>query len=119
MSCQFVGFAFEDSFCSGYSGDADVCGGLVSVRALRGADGRLLLFGINSGLHAYRTEQKSATALAPSDWADWVQIDDNASGLIVGLAPVLDTFGAVNLFALTQNGQVVDDVLEVVSSHDG
>lgn len=81
-------------------------GALVTVRALRGADGRLLLFGINSGLHAYRTEQTTVPALKPSDWIDWVQMDNNATGLIVGLAPVLDNFGAVNLFALTQNGQV-------------
>jgi hypothetical protein len=82
-------------------------GNLVSVRAVRGSDGRLLLFGINSGLHAYRCEQKTATALQTSDWTDWVQMDDNASGLIVALVPVIDKIAAVNLFAVTQNGQVV------------
>jgi len=82
-------------------------GGLATLRAVRGADGRIILFGINQQGHLYRDEQKVAPALAPSDWTGFVQIDDAATGIFSALATALDKTGAVNLFAVNQGGQVL------------
>jgi hypothetical protein len=84
-------------------------GGLQQIKALRNADGRVILFGINSDGHLYRNEQKVAQALQPSDWAGWVKMDDPVTGamLVNTMAPTLDAAGAVNLFALNQARQMV------------
>ncbi|WP_137930303.1 hypothetical protein [Mesorhizobium comanense] len=82
-------------------------GGLVAVTAIRQADGRIALFGINSGLHLYRCQQAKAQALVPADWTQWVQIDTPATGLFTEMAPVVGPLGATNLFAMTQGGQVL------------
>lgn len=82
-------------------------GGLVAITALRQADGRIALFGINSGLHLYRCQQSKAQALIPADWTQWVQIDTPATGGFSEMAPVVGPLGATNLFAMTQAGQVL------------
>ncbi|QND57603.1 VCBS repeat-containing protein [Mesorhizobium huakuii] len=82
-------------------------GGLVSVRAIRQADGRIALFGINSGLHLYRCQQSTAEALKVADWTQWVQIDTTGTGGFTEMAPIVGPLGATNLFALTQSGQVL------------
>jgi hypothetical protein len=84
-------------------------GGLVEIKALRNADGRIILFGINSAGHLYRNEQKVARALQPGDWAGWVQMDSPVSGTFLPgtMAPSLDRFGAVNLFAINNNNQIL------------
>ncbi|TPN25643.1 hypothetical protein FKO01_26740 [Mesorhizobium sp. B2-3-3] len=82
-------------------------GGLVAVTAIRQADGRIGLFGINSGLHLYRCQQAKAEALKATDWTPWVQIDNGQTGGFTEMAPVVGPLGATNLFALTQNGQVL------------
>ena len=75
-------------------------GGLGQLKALRGADGRIILFGTNPGGNLYRSEQKVAKATQPNDWTGWVQMDNPVSGKIQlrTMAPVLDKAGAVNLF---------------------
>jgi hypothetical protein len=82
-------------------------GGLVSIQAKRNADGRVILFGVNSKGHIYRNEQKAAVALQPSDWAGWVQMDDAVTGTFGVYSATLDKLGAVNLFAVNQGGQVL------------
>ena len=82
-------------------------GGLVAITALRQADGRIALFGINSGLHLYRCQQSKAQAFKPADWTQWVQIDNASTGLFTEMAPVVGPLGATNLFAMTQSGQVL------------
>ncbi|TPM27889.1 hypothetical protein [Mesorhizobium sp. B2-3-4] len=91
-------------------------GGLVTVTALRQADGRIALFGINSGLHLYRCQQNTAQALKVTDWTGWVQIDNGATGGFIEMAPVVGPLGGTNLFALTQNGQVVHTLQRPASS---
>src|SRR4051812_16986332 len=77
-------------------------GGLGQLKALRGADGGIILFGTNPGGNLYRSEQKVAKATQPSDWTGWVQMDTKASSIIQlrTMAPVLDKAGAVNLFVI-------------------
>src|SRR5262249_2783338 len=58
-------------------------GQLRPIKALRNADGRIILFGINRDGHLYRNEQKVARALQPSDWAGWVQMDTPGSGIFL------------------------------------
>jgi hypothetical protein len=84
-------------------------GGLIEVKALRSADGRIILFGINSGGNLYRNEQKVARAVQLSDWAGWVQMDNRASGTFVAgtIAPSLDRAGAVNLFAINGSADIL------------
>jgi hypothetical protein len=82
-------------------------GGLVAIQAKRNADGRVILFGVNSQGHLYRNEQKVAQALQPSDWAGWLQMDDGATGTFGVFSATLDKLGAVNLFAINQDGQVL------------
>lgn len=84
-------------------------GGLAQIKALRNADGRIILFGINSDGHLYRCEQRVTQAVQPSDWTGWVQMDDAITGLIVArsLAPALDAAGAVNLFVIANNGHQI------------
>ncbi|TGR16300.1 hypothetical protein EN839_34045, partial [Mesorhizobium sp. M1C.F.Ca.ET.196.01.1.1] len=43
-------------------------GQLVTVTAIRQGDGRIALFGINSGLHLYRCQQTKPQAFKVSDW---------------------------------------------------
>ncbi|WP_217571387.1 hypothetical protein [Mesorhizobium sp. GbtcB19] len=80
-------------------------GGLVAITALRQADGRIALFGINSNLALYRCQQAIAQALKPSDWTQWVQIDNGNK--ITEMAPIVGPLGATNLFVMTQPGQVL------------
>jgi hypothetical protein len=77
-------------------------GGLGQIKALRNADGRIILFGTNPGGNVYHCEQKVAQATQPSDWTGWVQMDNKASGIVQlrTMAPVLDAGGAVNLFVI-------------------
>ncbi len=82
-------------------------GSLGMIRAIKAADGRISLFGINAQGHLYRTEQRIAQALQPSDWSGWVQMDDNFTGTITAIAPALDAAGAVNLFAINNGNQVL------------
>jgi hypothetical protein len=84
-------------------------GGLRQIKALRNADGRIILFGINSNGHLYRNEQKVARALQPGDWAGWVQMDTPGSGTFQGtsMAPSVDRAGAVNLFVINNNNQIL------------
>lgn len=82
-------------------------GGLVAISAIRQADGRIALFGINSGLHLYRCQQAKAQALKAADWTQWVQIDTTGTGGFTQMAPIVGPLGATNLFALTQSGQVL------------
>jgi hypothetical protein len=82
-------------------------GGLVTIQAKRNADGRVILFGVNSQKHIFRNEQKVEQALQPSDWAGWVQMDDAVSGTVGVFSATLDQLGAVNLFAVSQAGQVL------------
>jgi hypothetical protein len=79
-----------------------IAGGLSELKALRNADGRIILFGINSGGNLYRLEQRGARALQPSDWIGWTQMDTPTPGKIQSgtMAPVLDADGAVNLFVI-------------------
>jgi hypothetical protein len=80
-------------------------GQLREIKALRNADGRIILFGINAAGHLYRNEQKVARALQPSDWAGWVQMDDQSTGTFLSgtMAPSVDRAGAVNLFVINFN----------------
>ena len=82
-------------------------GGLVAITAIRQADGRIALFGINSGLHLYRCQQTKPQALKAADWTQWVQIDTPATESFTEFAPVVGPLGATNLFALNRNGQVL------------
>ncbi|UVK56049.1 hypothetical protein DBIPINDM_002625 [Mesorhizobium sp. AR02] len=82
-------------------------GQLVAITATRQADGRIALFGINSGLHLYRCQQAKPEALKAADWTQWVQIDTAATGGFTQMAPIVGPLGATNLFALTQSGQVL------------
>lgn len=82
-------------------------GQLVAVTAIRQGDGRIALFGINSGLHLYRCQQAKPQALKVADWTGWVQIDTTQTGGFSEMAPVIGPLGATNLFALTQSGQVL------------
>ncbi|MEI9415166.1 hypothetical protein [Mesorhizobium sp. Cs1321R2N1] len=88
-----------------WSGWQQIPGGLVATTALRQADGRIALFGINSALRLYRCQQSKAQALTPADWTQWVEIDDGTT--FTEMAPVVGPLGATNLFALTQSGQVL------------
>ncbi|CDX56129.1 conserved hypothetical protein [Mesorhizobium plurifarium] len=80
-------------------------GQLVAITAIRQADGRIALFGINSALHLYRCQQAAAQARTVADWTPWVQID--AGYPFTEMAPVVGPLGATNLFAMTQQGQVL------------
>ncbi|MCA0026973.1 MULTISPECIES: hypothetical protein [unclassified Mesorhizobium] len=80
-------------------------GQLVAITALRQADGRIALFGINSALHLYRCQQAKAQALTVADWTPWVQID--AGYPFTEMAPIIGPLGGTNLFAMTQQGQVL------------
>ena len=84
-------------------------GGLRQIKALRNADGRIILFGVNAAGHLYRNEQKVARALQPSDWAGFVQMDDPNTATFKGptMAPTLDRAGAVNLFVVNENGHIL------------
>lgn len=90
-----------------WSGWAQIPGGLSSIVACRQGDGRVALFGINSAGNAWRCVQTKAQALVPADWSGWTQIDNNSTGTVAALSPVLDAYGALNLFTLTTGGQVV------------
>ncbi|RVB62825.1 hypothetical protein, partial [Mesorhizobium sp. M7A.F.Ca.CA.002.03.2.1] len=80
-------------------------GQLVAITALRQADGRIALFGINSALHLYRCQQAKVQALTVADWTPWVQID--AGYPFTEMAPIVGPLGGTNLFAMTQQGQVL------------
>lgn len=82
-------------------------GQLVTITAIRQADGRIALFGINSGLNLYRCQQAKAQAFKAADWTGWVQINTGQTGGFTEMAPVIGPLGGTNLFALTQNGQVL------------
>jgi hypothetical protein len=84
-------------------------GGLAEIKALRMADGRIILFGINGAGFLYRNEQRVARAVQLSDWAGWVQMNDALTGTFLAgtLAPRLDRAGAVNLFAINKDNQVL------------
>jgi hypothetical protein len=83
-------------------------GGVIDIQAKRNADGRVILFGVNSQKHIFRNEQKVTEALKPSDWAGWVQMDNDVSGKFGGaFSATLDRYGAVNLFAVNEGGQVL------------
>ncbi|QND67826.1 hypothetical protein HB777_30360 [Mesorhizobium loti] len=82
-------------------------GGLVSISAIRQADGTIALFGINSGANLYRCQQNKAQALKVADWTGWVQIDTPGTGGFAVMAPVVGPLGATNLFALTKGGQAL------------
>jgi len=77
-------------------------GGLGQIKAVRNADGRIILFGTNPGMNLYRSEQRVARATQPGDWTGWVQMDNPVSGKIQlrTMAPAVDRFGAVNLFVV-------------------
>ncbi|WP_176479222.1 hypothetical protein [Mesorhizobium sp. WSM3860] len=80
-------------------------GQLVAITSIRQADGRIALFGINSALALYRCQQAKARALTPADWTQWVQIDNGYR--FTEMAPIVGPLGATNLFAMTQQGQVL------------
>src|ERR1700674_2219360 len=83
-------------------------GGLGRLRAIANADGRIMLFGFNPQTsYLYRSEQRIAQALQPSDWSEWVEMDDQTTGIFGSIAPVLDSLGAVNLFGIDAGGQVL------------
>ncbi|MER9857622.1 MULTISPECIES: hypothetical protein [unclassified Mesorhizobium] len=82
-------------------------GGLVSISAVRQADGTIALFGINSGANLYRCQQNKAQALKVADWTGWVQIDTPGTGGFIAMAPIVCPLGATNLFALTKGGQAL------------
>lgn len=82
-------------------------GGLVSISAVRQADGTIALFGINSGANLYRCQQNKAQALKVADWTGWVQIDTPGTGGFIAMAPIVGPLGATNLFALTKGGQAL------------
>jgi hypothetical protein len=77
-------------------------GGLGQIKALRNADGRIILFGTNPGNNLYRSEQRIPRATQPGDWTGWVQMDNPVSGKIQlrTMAPARDGAGAVNLFVI-------------------
>jgi hypothetical protein len=81
-------------------------GGLSQITALRNADGRIILFGLNNG-RLFRSEQRVAQALQPADWSGWVRMD-NGTGLFLAMAPALDSAGAVNFFGVTKRDAVKD-----------
>jgi hypothetical protein len=81
-------------------------GGLTQIIALRNADGRIILFGIGAANHLYRSEQRVAQALQPSDWSGWVQMDIGTS-IFVAMALTLDSAGAVNFFGVDNIGDVL------------
>jgi hypothetical protein len=83
-----------------------LAGNLGQITALRNADGRIILFGINSKGHLYRSEQRVARALQPSDWSGWVQMDIHTDIFVV-MAPALDSDGAINFFGVTHGGDVL------------
>ncbi|MEM7497422.1 MAG: hypothetical protein AAF371_05440 [Pseudomonadota bacterium] len=81
----------------------------ISVTSL--ADDRIALFANGYGAAAgavYRSQQTKAVATEPSDWAPFVNMDDAASGPAAS-APVaaLDREGALNLFVIGADGQVI------------
>jgi len=84
-------------------------GQLVEVKAHRMADGRIILFGINGAGFLYRNEQRVARAVQVGDWSGWVQMNDAGTGTFLAgtLAPKLDSAGAVNLFAINKDNQVL------------
>jgi hypothetical protein len=82
-------------------------GSLVAISAKRQGDGRIVLFGINSGLNLYRCQQSLARTTAVSQWTPWVMMNTPTTGTFVGMAPVLGPGGGLNFFGLTSNGQVV------------
>ena len=82
-------------------------GGLMTIQANRNADGRIILFGVNSNGNIYRNEQKVSQALQPSDWAGWVQMDNDVTGTFGVFSATLDKLGSVNLFAVNKGGQVL------------
>ena len=85
-------------------------GQLREIKALRNADGRIILFGINAAGHLYRNEQKVARALQPSDWTGWVQMDDPSTTgtfLLGTMAPSVDRAGAVNLFVINNTNSLL------------
>ena len=92
-----------------WSGWFQLPGQLRQIKALRGGDGRIILFGVNATGHLYRNEQKVARAVQVSDWAGWVQMDDPNSGTFQGatMAPTLDGAGAVNLFVINEHNYIL------------
>jgi hypothetical protein len=84
-----------------------LAGNLTQITALRNADGRIILFGINANGHLYRSEQRVAQALQPSDWSAWTMMDDKATGTFSAMAPALDSAGAVNFFGINKGGIVL------------
>ena len=84
-----------------------LAGSLGPITALRNADGRIILFGINSNGHLYRAEQRVAQALKPSDWSGFVLMDDSNTGIFSAMAPALDSRGAVNFFGINKGGDVL------------
>jgi len=82
-------------------------GGLVTLQAKRNADGRVMLFGVNSLGHLYRNEQKVAQVLQPGDWTGWTRMDDSVTGTFGVFSATLDRRGAVNLFAVSKKSSQV------------
>lgn len=82
-------------------------GGLSTIVARRQGDGRVALFGINSGLHLYRCVQSVTTAVSASDWSPWIQIDSNFTGLVTQVSAIVGPEGSLHCFALTQRAQIV------------
>jgi hypothetical protein len=90
-----------------WSGWQQIPGGLISIKACRQGDGRIALFGINSNNNLYRCVQANATTLKVGDWSQWVQMDDALTGKILYMAPVVGPMGALHLFAINTNKQVI------------
>jgi hypothetical protein len=82
-------------------------GSVVAISAKRQGDGRIVLFGINSGLNLYRCQQSVARTTAVGQWTPWVMMNTPTTGTFVGMSPVLGPGGGLNFFGLTSNGQVV------------
>lgn len=82
-------------------------GSVVAISAKRQGDGRIVLFGINSGLNLYRCQQSVARTTAVGQWTPWVMMNTPTTGTFVAMAPVLGPGGGLNFFGLTSNGQVV------------
>ena len=75
------------------------------------ADGRIVLVATSlepTNKQVLVTQQKTANALAPSDWSGWERIDNASSGSTDGQPVVtLDAEGSVNIFMVGANAQIV------------
>ncbi|WP_306029147.1 hypothetical protein [Stappia sp. MMSF_3263] len=82
---------------------------LIEVAA--NVDGRILIAGVGSNpndRHLYVNQQTVAQTLTPQQWTGWTQLDTAASGPADSLpCPVLDKEGALNIFMIGNNSDVV------------